>query len=349
MNQYDDIINSVRSLAKGGKSEIDISSLLYKHKCFYLLSKTDKAHEYKAEMTMNQICILERYKVCRNIFEAFEANEISYAVIKGAVLSKSTYGDVNLRKSGDIDLLVSRKNIDIVKKIMLDNGFAQGRVTDNGIETLSRRELLFQSAASHQVAPFIKNVSNLLCPYVNVDINMDIFWGESERKSDMDFLLSYTENEEICGVRIRKLTTEMEFISLCMHHYKDMNSIYLLSQGSLKLFLFCDIYFYLRNNKLDLNQLQALCEKLAVSEYVYYCIFYANEIFQDDLLSGYLTAFDTEKARKALNTFGLAKHEIKIWNISFLERLFIDFPNDAFFSLLTEKDLEKINLNRDLM
>ena len=349
MNQYEDIINNVRSLAKEGTSEIDISSLLYKHKCFYLLSKTEKSYEYKAEMTMNQICISERYKVCHGIFEDFEANEIPYAVIKGAVLSKSAYGDVKLRKSGDIDLLISRKNIDVVKKMMLDNGFAQGRVTDNGIELFSRRELLFQSVASHQIAPFIKKVSNPLCPYVNVDINMDIFWGESEQKADMDFLLSYIENEEICGSRIRKLTAETEFISLCLHHYKDMNSIYLLSQGSLKLFLFCDIYFYLRNNKLGLNQLKNLCEKLAVSEYVYYCIFYANEIFQDELLSWYLTVLDTEKARKLLYTFGLAEDEIKTWNISFLERLFMDLPNDAFYSLLTEKDLKKIRLNRDLM
>lgn len=349
MNQYEKIINSVRSLVKGEKPEIDISSLLYEHKCFYLLSKTDRANAYKTEMAMNQICISERYKVCRSIFEAFEVNEIPYAVIKGAVLSKSAYGDVKLRKSGDIDLLISRKNIDVVKKMMLDDGFVQGRVTDNGIEPFSRRELLFQSAASHQVAPFIKKNANPLCPYVNVDINMDIFWGESDRKADMDFLLSYTENEEICGSRIRKLTAETEFISLCLHHYKDMNSIYLLSQGSLKLFLFYDIYFYLRNNKLSLNQLKKLCEKLAVSEYVYYCIFYANEIFQDELLSLYLTVLDTEKARKLLYTFGLAEDEIKTWNISFSERLFMDFPNDAFYSLLTEKDLKKIRLNRDLM
>ena len=349
MNQYEDIIDSVRSLAKGEKPEIDISSLLYEHKCFYLLSKTDKSYEYKAEMTMNQICISERYKVCRGIFEDFEANEIPYAVIKGAVLSKSAYGDINMRKSGDIDLLVSRKNIDVVKKIMLDNGFAQGRVTDNGIELFSRRELLFQSVASHQIAPFIKKVSNPLCPYVNVDINMNIFWGESEQKADMDFWLSYTENEEICGSRIRKLKAEMEFISLCLHHYKDMNSIYLLSQGSLKLFLFCDVYFYLLNNKLDQTRLQALCEKLAVNEYVYYCVFYANEIFRDSLLIQFLTAFYSEKAQKMLNIFGLTTDEIKIWNIGFLERLFMDSSNDIFNSLLTDKDLKKINFNVNFM
>lgn len=149
--------------------------------------------------------------------------------------------------------------------------------------------------------------------------------------------------------RIRKLTAEMEFISLCLHHYKDMNSIYLLSQGSLKLFLFCDIYFYLLNNKLDLTRLHALCEKLSVNEYVYYCVFYANEIFQDNLLIQFLTTFDSEKAQKMLNTFGLATDEIKTWNIGFLDRLFMNFPNNAFYSLLTEEDLKKININRDLM
>lgn len=349
MNWYENVLTSVRSLAKGEQTPIDITDLLYQHKCFYLLSQADKTHKYQAEMAMNRVCISERYRVCRSIFEAFEATGISYAVIKGAVLSKSAYGDINLRKSSDVDLLINRKDIDAAKKILLDNEFIQGRVTNNGIKPFSRRELVFQSVLSHQVAPFVKKTSNPLCPYINVDINMDIFWGESERKTDVDYLLSHTEDANICGCEIKKLATETEFVALCLHHYKDMNSIYLLSQGSLKLFLFCDIYFYLKNKVPNRHQLKALCEKLGASEYIYYCVFYTNEIFQDDFLIQYIDTFETESSRKLLDTFGLANNEIKSWNISFPERLFMRFPNDAFCSLLTEKDRTKIKIHLDQM
>lgn len=353
MSEYDGIIDCVRALAHGGQPATDISKLLYEHNCFYLLSKIKTENEYtlrfKRESFLNQICIRERYATCQKIFKLFREKAIPYAVIKGTVLSQELYGGIHYRKSGDIDLLVSRNHIDEIKRIILENGFIQGRVTEKGLEPFTRRELLFQTTMSHQAAPFIKETGNPLCPYINVDINMDILWGESSRKADMDFVLKNTLPIPICGIAVPKLFCEMEFISLCLHHYKDMNSIYLLCGGSLKLSLFCDIYFYVIRCRPDIKTLKAICEQLDVSDYIYYCLYYTNQIFADDVLNPYLNALHTSKSDSILNVFGLAKDEIRTWDISFAERLFLLDFNQYFSMRLSAKDLEKIRINLELM
>lgn len=352
-DQYEKILESIRALANDEPLAFDISRLLYEHNCFCLLSKHPGPHAYteqlQADGALNRICVRERYRQCLPIFEALESGGISYAVIKGAVLSQAAYGDAAARRSGDIDLLISQRDIDEVKRLLLNDGFVQGRVTDEGIVPFTRRELLFQTAMSHQAAPFIKETGNPLCPYVNVDVNLDILWGESETKTDMDFVLSETEPVDICGISVRKLPGEMELIALCLHHYKDMNSLYLLSQGSLKLSLFCDLYFYLRRSKLDTIRLKTICDKLKVRDYVYYCLYYTSRLFNDSLFGGYLSAVKTEKSEGILNTFGLAHEEKREWSLDFFERLFSADLNRYLSLNLSAADWDKIQVNREYM
>ena len=51
----------------------------------------------------------------------------------------------------------------------------------------------------------------------------------------MGLFLSATEPAEICGAPLRKLSCEMELIALCLHHYTDANSLFLLMQNGLRL------------------------------------------------------------------------------------------------------------------
>ena len=346
MAEYDEIINAVRIIAKNEQPDIDISDMLQIHKCFYFLARLPKT-EAEKDMAFNKVVIWERYRTCAPVFSAIK--NIPYAVIKGAVLSQAAHGDIIYRRSGDIDLLVSRDNIDKLLAIMRENGFVQGRISDDGIIPFTRKEILFHSSMTHQTAPFIKKTNNILCPYVKVDINMEVLWGEKTIKSNMDYILSNTVLFNVCGVEVYKLDTVMEFISLCLHHYKDMNSIYLLSQGSLKLYLFCDIYFYLINNSVDIAELSEKCGKLNVAEYVYYCVYYANMIFNDTKLDEYLFALKNEKCENILDTFGLDNDERKVWDIPFCKRLFSENFLEKFKALLTEKDIEKIRKNLSFM
>ena len=352
---YDKIINAVREIAKNETpcDNIDIAEILQKHKCFYLLVKNKNINYTANDLLFNKAVINARYKNCEPVFDSLKLKKIPYAVIKGAVLSQTAYGGVIYRKSRDIDLLAGRDNIDYLTNIMHDNGFIQGRITDDGIIPFTRQEILFYLSLTHQVAPFVKKTDDFFCEYVRIDINMNILWGEHNKKSDMNYILSVsnTTDTDICGVKVSKLNTIIEFISLCLHHYKDMNSIYLLAKGKLKLYLFCDIYFYLINNQnqIDAIKLAEECDKLNVTEYIYYCVYHANTIFDDDRLNKYISVLENQKGKNILDNFGLDDSERKVWDMTLYERLFSDKFHEKFEALLNEKDKEKIRNNRFFM
>lgn len=258
-----EIISEVRSICQGKCLHGDVFDILNHHGCIYLASKIPKHREQLIiEYTLISAATNIRYHMCKSIFKQLEEKGIPYAVIKGAVLSIKAYGEIGYRRSGDIDILISRKNIDYVKTILFSLGFNQGHIVANQIIPLTREEKIFQSSMTHQIAPYIKHTDNFMCPWVIVDINTDIMWGENPSKIDMDSFLENTKEYSICGIKICKLKTEAEFISLCLHHYKDANSLYLLHNGNYKLSLFSDIYFYMKNNKMEFKILHKLCMEL---------------------------------------------------------------------------------------
>lgn len=342
----DEIISSVRSLVKGEQPITDVCEILFRHKCFYLLSML-KNNPYLKTLTLarvvNSAALKERYTALQPFFEN---SPFPYAVIKGAVLSQAAYKDLLIRSSGDIDILISRKNSDQMKEYLRSLGFIQGRILEDRIVPFSRREILFQTAMSHQTAPYVKETESKLCPFINVDVNTDIFWGERNEKADMDFVLSNTCVTNVLGLKINKLSPEAEFISLCLHHYKDMNSLYLLYEGSLTLSHYCDIYFYLINNALDRQKLTDLAEKLNAGQYLYYCIYYANLIFDSPVLNKYLTLLEKHKNQQTLDSYGLTKDEQKAWQITFFDRLFHQDLQSYIKKHLTQKDMNNILENK---
>lgn len=344
------IIGAIRSIVRDNIAEIDITELLYNHHCDYLLKKNGGLNEYLNKISeieqWNRKRVAERYAACKELFYYLEKNAIPYAVIKGAVLSGVLYGDCSLRKSGDIDILVCREDVERVKTFLGASGFVQGRIVDGDIKPFSRHELLFQSTMSHQIAPFVKYCDKKKRMHVEVDINMDIMWGESAFKSDMLFVLKNTEPICIFNTQIRKLMKEMEFIALCLHHYKDMNSIYLLVERQLNLNLFCDIFLYIKNSELSLCKLRDFCTKLNVTQYIYYCLYYTNLIFDDAELKQYVDELKTLEAETILDSFGLCECEQQKWDVDFMDRLFKIDISKYLQKKLTPDQKKKIEANR---
>lgn len=336
------ILDSLRRLLRTGTCDnADMVALLTAHGCSFLVQK-DKLAD-----VVSVVAVKERYKHAKLLFEALK--DIPYAVIKGAVLSEQLYGSPFVRRSGDLDILLRRQDLRIAKKVLLEHGFVQGRVVGERIEPFSRQELIFQASQSHQTAPFVKATGNKLCPFINYDLNTSVFWGEYENGCDMDWVLSETENTSLFGQFFRKLSPEMEFLALCMHHYKDMNSIYLLVTGGLKLSLFCDIYFYLKNVSLDTEKLHRLSIRLNAVPYVYYCLWYTNQVFDADFLLPLLTRFRSPEGEAQLYNYGLCGNERRKWEIGFLDRLFSTSFRENFYNRLDEKAKKKVRVNRKFM
>lgn len=345
----DTIKNDIRSIVNGIPFDnIDTANILESHKCLYLLSKLP-SQKMKAmvQLAVNQAILKQRYLSCADVFKSLSGTP--YAVIKGAILSASIYPNPAYRISGDIDLLIAPGSIDMVKDILLDNGFIQGYIEGGRIVQYTRSELIYQKVYTHQIAAFVKETGNPICPFINIDINRDIMWGEGGIHTDMEEFLNYTVPYEIYGTEVRKLESVYEFVSLCMHHYKDLNSLYLLAESGIKLSVFCDIYYYITKVSPDIAELKKLCDSLGVTDYVTFCLYHTNRIMGNDKLDEYLKIFKAEEASYLLNRIGLAKDEYKYLDFGVSDYIFDWDFTEKFSELLTEKDRRKIETNRKYM
>lgn len=343
---YSKIISQLRKLINGEIDDIreddSFRALLLAHGCNYLANKlTPNKQQFIGALSILEV--RERIKHVSPLLDLLQ--NVPYAMIKGPVLSKRIYGSPFLRRSGDIDLLLRRQDLDEAKRILLQCGFVQGRVVDEQIVPFTRQELVYQNLQSHQTAPFVKATGNPLCPFVNLDLNTSIFWGEYHSANDADLVLEYTEEDTLLDIPIKRLKPEMEFLALCLHHYKDMNSIFLLAVKGLRLGLFCDLFYYLKNVDIEPDVLLTLSEQLHATPYVYYCLWYTDRLFDAAFLKSYVQLFACEEGKALLDTYGLCDAERHKWSIDFPERLFSPSFKEAFYSSLHKEEQEKVLIN----
>lgn len=344
---YIDIQQAIVNIVTKGKQVTDISDLLFQHRCYYLLSLVPLARAQKNKLdmilAMNEISQKTKYLCLKEVFRVM-ADE-NYAIVKGAVFAKTAYFQPNMRSSLDIDFLIHPSQIKRIKDILLRNGFVQGYIEGDKIIPYRREEALFYVSKSHQVAPFIAPTGNQLSPFVSVDLNFSVIWGESKKRIDMDFVLSETRSDIIYGQAIKKLSPEMEFVHLCLHHYKDLNSVYLISKRGIRLSMFSDIFFYVIHTDLDIRKMICITERLNVSAYIYYCAYYCGKIFSHAKLDELIFCYKPFLDEDLLSSYGLHESERKKWVFSFFERLFLDDFSQKFIETLTDAEKEKIKLN----
>ena len=110
-----------------------------------------------------------------------------------------------------------------------------------------------------------------------------------------------------------------------------------------------DIYYFLTNSNIDADELHRLSKSYNVSQYIYYCIYYTNILFPNDLFNKYLSVLKSDEGIELLNCFGLSKEEKHIWKMSFLERVTDNNFRYHFVKELTRDDLKKIEINSKYM
>ncbi|MBE7057143.1 MAG: hypothetical protein E7388_06885 [Ruminococcaceae bacterium] len=265
---------------------------------------------------------------------------VPYAVIKGEALSKQAYGSVGQRTSSDIDILVSRKYLNDIELSLLSAGFENTQK--------SRQDRILMLSNSHQVAPWIK----VFKPwgYLVVDLNFDIFWGEYEgTRINIEEFLSDTIDVDIYENTIKALSPPKAMVQLVLHNYKDMNSVFLLTtRNRLKKTMFEDLYYLLKNNldTISIEKLYTISEEYKIIPYVFYMFYYTSKIFNDDILKRYVEAFRTKEGDALLDFYGLCDKERKEWKCDFETRLKSKNIFDLIKNDLTEKDKEKIAINK---
>lgn len=356
--KLDDIFVCIRAITRQEKfvltntDNLFLYKLLMEHKCYYLIKLWKNLQENKSfygELASNYIKSKEEINFCQEIFNALNNLGISYAVFKGFVLSYSAYGSVAFRNSKDIDIVINPKDLTAVDNLLIDLGFRQGCFIEDEFVPANRAKEIFYLKFAHQTLPYVKKVSGKVVKYLMIDINFDLLWGEHMSKLDMDNVLKNVIPYELYGIEFFKLNTIYEFIAICLHHYKDLNSIVQIYKNKYVLSTFCDIYFYLINNFLEPNELVAETSNLGVSDYVFFCIALAYEVFEDERLKPYITVLYSSEAESMLNRCGLTQDEYKTWNFPLAERLFLSTKKELFLEMLTQKDMDKIKFNLEML
>ena len=344
MDSYQ-IFQSIQAIVNGDSSRIEIAPLLWEHQCYYLLSLLqDNPYSVmlRNKKFLNQQTVSARFEACKELFEKIK---FPYAVVKGAILSIRSYQNIATRSSGDIDILIRDTDIEKCSLLLQQFGFQQGYIKNREIIPYSRTEIIFYEMYTHQTAPFVKKTESFFCPFINIDINTNVYWGEALENVNISTVLN--EREKIALPHLGSvfcLKPEMEFICLCLHHYKDLNSIFLLYLKGIKIALFCDIFFYLKNNRLDREKLLFFSKVLHAGKYVYYCLFFCNQIFHSEILQEYLILFSPFKENFLQSSFGLGikRH---IWQMPFEERLFSKGLRNEITPLLSPKEWDDIQIN----
>lgn len=283
----------------------------------------------------------------RNVYTAlsilFQAlSNINYAHIKGDCISLMAYGKLGQRQFSDIDLLVSREDLYKVEAVLEQNGFLQPQIDKKD----ARKYRIFTMTSSHQTIPY----SSRGMLKIPIDLNFDIFWGEyTGKRVNICKFLSDTIEMNIYGVKVKTLPPLKAMVQLILHHYKEMNSLYHLSQHNCIHFnMFKDIYYLWKNNQqeISLDKLYAISLEYDIIPYVFYVLYFTNQIFNDLEFSQYVETFRTSAGVKLLDYYGLSEKERKRWKVDFTTRLETENMYDLIKEDLTDADIEKLDRNR---
>jgi len=142
-----------------------------------------------------------------NVLNTLSTHEISAIPYKGPVLAASVYGNLALRESGDLDIVVNEEDVLKTKELLLSRGYRPIRQAGRGQET---------------VLP--------LCQYPlhrdDSGVNLDIHWRLTPRyltfPLDFQQLYGRLEPMSIGGQEIRTLAPEDLLLILCIHGSKHL-------------------------------------------------------------------------------------------------------------------------------
>ncbi len=288
---------------------------------------------YKSNITYKELCPIMR-----------DLSSIRYSIIKGEALSIAAYNSVGQRTSSDVDILVPKNELHIFEDKLKEHGFK----TNCSVSTIDQRiNHVLMMSCSHQTQPYYKHKGAFV---LNIDLNFDVFWGEYKGKRfDIYDFLSDSIETDIYGVKVKILHPLKAMIQLVLHHYKDMNSIFLLAtRKSIKYEMFKDVFYLLKNNaqSISIENLYNICREYGIIPYTYYILYYTGLLFEDNFLKQYISAFRTSEGEALLNCYGLNETERHVWKYDFVTRLESESLYELIKNDLTDEDIKKILINK---
>lgn len=296
-----------------------IQYLLFKH--LFDLKITNEVNRSILKILNMQFSFLQlKHEEWTNVLNLFVNNlnyyNINYAILKGIELTNDLYTvrGLKYRDYNDIDILIEKKDVQILKNILEEMGFIQGNLNENyEIEKADRKQILEFSLNSHQEKSYIKFSKYSTFSPLNrliIDVNTTIFeGGKVTPKIECEKILCNTINKKVDNITYRALCPEYNLIQICYHFYKD--TVYDIKKQlneSYCLIKFCDIREYILKfyTKIDWDIFVSLVNENNIANEIYFVL---------DLI---LCFYNDINIRWVIKKFNINRNNLKQFNFNFL-------------------------------
>lgn len=309
-------------------------------------------HLGKKKYLINKVNHFQKLSDLKVLYNSL--GNLPHVTIKGVGFALIAFKDFGMRSSSDMDFIVDKAKLKEFKRILTNLGYTQGKynIKTRVIKSFSREECLFYELNTHQAAPFVKLNEKGIPIYI--DLNFKLTWAENQLEDIiLDDFIQDSADLTINELQLKMLPLEKMLLQICLHHYREFNSIYLIYKGnSINLQRFCDIYFFIMNNynKIRWDYFINISKKYNLGYFVYYVFYYTNFIFESKKLKLIISKLELEDFanRRSLNMFGLSEIERKKWSVDFSTRLNTTDQKKLIFDSLSSPDIKKIKTLENL-
>ncbi len=218
---------------------------------FKKLEEDYKKNQFRAILlTMELLQIMERFK----------ENQIAALSVKGPLLSALIYGDISLRTSRDLDILISQTDMIQANQLLLNMGFE----LDDSIKNLTPRQ---QEHIKKNFHHFVYHNQN--------GLELELHWRLSSDYYDIPFGKLWNEKQKyiLFGRYVNTLNREENLAYLIVHGSK---------HAWKRVRWLCDVYEILSLESFDEQSFIHRCESLGILHMVRQTLILCKELFGGD-------------------------------------------------------------------
>lgn len=277
------------------------------------------------------------------IIAGFQKQDIAVVIFKGLMLAELVYGDMGLRYSGDLDILIKKEDILKADKVLRGlNYYPAFNLGDfEEIYFSNYRNSFFYYHRGHKQNP------------------LHLYWRIFDRlpyhkdtSSSIDRVWQQAEPIKLGNISLRTFSLCHQIIYLSLHA---------LSHCFCPLILLCDIneLFRIKKDKLNWNSLFEEASKFGLLKPLYYTLYLAAQILETDIPQGLLSKIRPKKTSLFERRFIASILEGKFifseeWFMylamteSLRDRILLLgkalFPSRNELALIKQKDAKEINI-----
>ena len=157
----------------------------------------------------NKLRALLLAKELLNLHELFERRKIPIIPYKGPVLAASVYGDLGLRMSGDLDILIRVQDVPRAKEMLMHRGY---KPTPWKTDT---------QLTPDQEAAYLRFEREYPFQDYNSGIGVELQWGVTDKhfpfSLDMEFMKERLQRVSLGGGTVPSFAPDVMLLILCVH------------------------------------------------------------------------------------------------------------------------------------